>query len=239
MTGKEPRPAFASTALLPSAVVLGLLVLAWAATTGPVRMLRESGRIVEFGEETPSYALTDSPDGPGPTLEDVTRDVRPRFHLAWLGDVIAMAFVTAVCVAVFLALRWLWRHRWHPPEKPLAVEFEVLPERLVEALRQDVAAQLGAVAEGSPRNAIVACWLRLQDIVADAGLPPRPSETSTEFVVRTLRALDLDPRPIGRLAGLYREARFSDHALGEDSRTAAREALEALHEDLRARGAVS
>jgi hypothetical protein len=67
---------------------------------------------------------------------------------------------------------------------------------------------------------------------------PRRSETSAEFVVRTLRAIDVDPRPIGALAALYREARFSDHELGEARRTAAREALQALHEELRGRGAV-
>ena len=89
---------------------------------------------------------------------------------------------------------------------------------------------------GGPRDGIVACWVRLEEIVAAAGLAPRRSETSAELVTRLLMALDLDPRAIGRLAALYREARFSEHHLGEDRRAEARSALRALHEDLRSRG---
>jgi hypothetical protein len=47
-----------------------------------------------------------------------------------------------------------------------------------------------------------------------------------------LHALDLDPHAIGELARLYREARFSEHELGEDVRARAREALRLLERDL-------
>ena len=66
-------------------------------------------------------------------------------------------------------------------------------------------------------------------------MPPRPSDTAAEFVQRTLRSLDLDPRAIASLASLYREARFSEHPVGEDARAAARAALETLHADLASR----
>jgi hypothetical protein len=143
-----------------------------------------------------------------------------------------------VCLAALLGVRWLWQRRWHRPEKPETVAFEVLPDAVTDALRAAAREQLEAVEQGSPRNGIVACWLRLQEIVTAAGVEPRRSETSAEFVVRTLRAIDVDPRPIGALAALYREARFSDHELGEERRTAAREALQSLHDDLSNRGAV-
>ena len=48
MTGTERRAGAAPAALLPAGVVLGLLVLVWAATTGPVRMLSDSGRRYVF-----------------------------------------------------------------------------------------------------------------------------------------------------------------------------------------------
>jgi hypothetical protein len=48
----------------------------------------------------------------------------------------------------------------------------------------------------------------------------------------------VDPGSIGRLAALYREARFSGHPLGEDARTAAEAALRQLHQDLGAAGTV-
>jgi hypothetical protein len=232
----RPRP---WAALLPTVVVLGLLVLVWAATTGPVRMLSESGRTFVFNTPPPTPTQTPSADPSTGTLREVTKDVAPQFHLAWLGDLIIWTLFLAIGIGLFLGLRWLWIHRWQPPEKPEEVEFDVLPDRLVEALSHDAAAQQAAVEEGDPRNGIVACWLRLQQVVADAGLPPRRSETSSEFVVRALHSLDLDPRAIGRLAALYREARFSEHQLGEDARTAARDALAALHAELRSRGAVT
>ena len=235
MTGTTRRP---WAALLPTVVVLGLLVLVWAATTGPVRMLSESGRTFVFNTPTPLPTQPTESEGTG-TLREVTKDVDPQFHLAWLGDLIAWTLLIALGIGLFLGLRWLWIHRWQPPEKPEEVDFDVLPDRLVDALRRDVSAQQAAVEEGDPRNGIVACWLRLQEVVTDAGVPPRRSETSSEFVVRALHSLDLDPRAIGRLAALYREARFSEHTIGEDGRTAARDALHALHDDLRSRGAVS
>jgi hypothetical protein len=78
----------------------------------------------------------------------------------------------------------------------------------------------------------VACWLRLEQVIAAAGFPRHRSETSAEFTVRVLKVLDVDPRAISALARLYREARFSTHELGEDARTTAESALLRLHEDL-------
>jgi hypothetical protein len=224
----------ALTALLPAGVVLGLLVLVWAATTGPVRMLRDSGRRYVFEPPTPTASPSDG-FTPAPNLREATKDIKPIADLSWLGDLIATAALLLVCIAVLLGLRWLWLHRWHPPEQPAEVPFEVLPARVAEAISRDRAAQLEAVTEGAPRNAIVACWLRLQASVEAAGVPPRRSDTSAEFVQRALRSLDLDPRAVATLAALYREARFSEHPLGEGARDTARAALESLHADLAAR----
>lgn len=88
--------------------------------------------------------------------------------------------------------------------------------------------QLSGLTRGSPRNAIVACWMRLQDATRSAGVPAEESETSLEFTVRALRRLDLDPAAITTLSELYREARFSDHAMTEQQRTEAVGALVVL-----------
>ena len=234
MTGKQRRPTAAPTALLPIGVLLGLLVLVWAATTGPVRMLRDSGRRYVFEPPTPIASPSDGSTTAG-SLREVTKDIKPIADLSWLGDLIATGALLLVCIAVLLGLRWLWLHRWHPPEQPEEVPFDVLPAQVAASISNDRAAQLEAVAEGAPRNGIVACWLRLQASVEEAGVPPRRSDTSAEFVQRVLRSLDLDPRAVATLAALYREARFSEHPVGEDARTAARAALESLHDDLAAR----
>ncbi len=89
---------------------------------------------------------------------------------------------------------------------------------------------------GSPRNAIVACWLRLEELAGEAGVPAHPTETSTEFTARVLGSLAFDPAMINGFARLYREARFSRHELGEPARRAAVAALRSLHDDIEASG---
>jgi hypothetical protein len=51
--------------------------------------------------------------------------------------------------------------------------------------------------------------------------------------VRVLATHHVDPVAIARLAALYREARFSDHPMGEDARRAAIDALDDVHDGLR------
>ena len=89
------------------------------------------------------------------------------------------------------------------------------------------------VVEGSPRNAIVACWLRLEAAAAAAGVEPRPSDTAEEATTRILAERSVDPLAALRLAELYREARFSSHVMDEDARGAAIACLEAIHDGLR------
>lgn len=218
------------------AVALGLLVLLWVATAGPSAMLSPSGRQIIPDRPAPTADATAPPGQP--TLEETTQDVEQTLDLSWLGDLIASALVLAIVLGALLLLRLAWQHRWRRAEAPPEVDFDVLPaQEVARALAEDLDAQLDAVAGGSPRNGIVRCWLRLEESVAAAGLPPKRYETSAEFTVRVLHTLDLDPRSIGELARLYREARFSEHELGEEARTAARSALQQLHDDLRRIGA--
>jgi Domain of unknown function (DUF4129) len=170
-------------------------------------------------------------------LEEITEEVEQTIDLSWLGDLIAWAIVLGGAGLVLLALVALVRagirNHFLRPGRRAAVEFEVLPEeRTVQALVDDAPGRLEAVEQGDVRNGIVRCWARLEDSVAEAGLPRARAETSAEFTVRVLHALDLDPHAIGELARLYREARFSTHDLGEDKRAEARAALLRLEQDL-------
>lgn len=97
--------------------------------------------------------------------------------------------------------------------------------------------QLAELAVGTPRNAIVACWMRLQAATHRAGLPAEASETSQEFTVRALRRLRLNGSAISTLNRLYREARFSDHDMVELQRDQARAALQVLADQLSASAA--
>lgn len=107
----------------------------------------------------------------------------------------------------------------------LAVDGE---RRLVDAVQ----AQLADLSSGAPRNAVVACWLALEEAVRDTGLYREPSMTSMEFTQEVLEAYTLDEAAIRRLSALYREARFSSHAITEQHREAAAGALKMLRTEL-------
>lgn len=220
-------------ALLPTAVAVGLVLLLWAATQGPASLIGASGRRLRHDFSVPSASSssqTANTDDPLARLRN-----RPPVHdLSWIGDLISWALLLALLGLVLVAAGWLWRHRPRITA-PTAVEFDALPEvgAVAESVDRDAANQAEALDQGDPRNGIVRCWLLLEQSVAAAGVLRDPAETSTEFTVRVLRALDIDPRPIGALAALFREARFSEHRLTEESRTAARSALQRIHADLR------
>ena len=119
-------------------------------------------------------------------------------------------------------------------DKQLVVDLEPLPDVAAgrAVLTRDRDRHREALASTDIRNGIVACWVLLEQGAAEAGVVRRPAETATEFVVRFLRTLDLDPRPVAALAGLYHEARFSTHTLSEDARERATAALQAIHDEL-------
>ena len=105
-------------------------------------------------------------------------------------------------------------------ELPLLEEEPGLTTALDEGTR--------SIGEGSPRNAIVATWVRLEQAVEGERFPHRPEETPSELVERALSSYLLDGDAIHRLVALYREARFSKHPVTEEHRREASECLRRL-----------
>jgi hypothetical protein len=153
----------------------------------------------------------------------------------WIESVARVVLWTVVGVFAALVIAKLWRERpafdWRRRRAP-AEPFDVLADA-AQAVGDDAAAQYAALRTGIPRDAIVACWSRLEASVVSAGVEPRPSDTSTELVERVLAQYQLDRSAIGTLAALYREARFSTHEMPERDRAAAITALEEVHAGLR------
>jgi hypothetical protein len=106
--------------------------------------------------------------------------------------------------------------------------------RLGEQATSTVERALAGLRRGDSEQAIIACWLRLQDIVASAGYPPAASQTSSELVERWQQVLPVSRSALGELAELYREARFSSHRMSAEAVQRARAALGRLRDDLRA-----
>ncbi len=145
-------------------------------------------------------------------------------------QVLAIGFLIALLAIIFRG--WRRRPRVGRIELPPDEKFLLLPD-IAGAIADDVEAQLAVLRDGSPRNAIVACWARLEDTIGSAGLALRQDETSTELTVRILSRYLLHQTALLDLARLYREARFSTHEITESKRDEAFAALRTLHADLR------
>ena len=146
----------------------------------------------------------------------------------WVLGGIALTLLLAVVVLAIRVNRR--RRRAAPPESAREA-----PDRALLTDRR-AARQARMVREGSPREAIIATWLDLERLVATAGVPRRPSETSSELVVRVLDDREVPAAALTDLAALFREARFSTHELTEALRERAAGDLDAVHAALGARG---
>ena len=113
-------------------------------------------------------------------------------------------------------------------------DFTVLdePARVAEQVVGDADEQDALLRGGDARNAIVATWHRFEVQGERAGVPRRPSETSSEYALRILDLAEADTGPVRRLAELYREARFSDHEITEEHRSEALAALAGIRRSL-------
>jgi hypothetical protein len=198
-----------------------VLLLAVAASAEPSTVWRD----VDLGTPTADTLApgTLPPVGPGgPT--DVP-------DLRWLMVGLALLSGVVLLVAFIWGLSGVqWRRP--APRVTLTPLPEIAPDELLEAA--DDFPDL--ILRGSARNAIVACWVRLETAVEQAGLVRDPAETPAEMTHRVLRAYAVDPGAIEALAALYREARFSSHDMSEVHREQAQHALDEIRRQLRAAG---
>lgn len=223
-----------AVALVATGVLLAVLLVTWAASIGPSKVLRGEG----IGKSTPSIQ-------PSPSVTTVT-GTQPQ-DLAERGDGTGMLHVLAivlnvatVVVAVLLvvwAVRWLRqlvRTRRARAARQAAIDhaaYDVITPReaLARELLADAGSQRAALVGGTPRNAVVECWHRFELAAAAAGVERQVWETSSEHTLRVLNLVEAAPASVSQLARLYREARFSEHELTEADRTTAIEALDEIH----------
>jgi hypothetical protein len=228
------------TVIVTMAALAVAVVLVWSASTGPADL-------AEGMSSRPVVTHTSQHRDTSASHERTAKETkyggdtqRPATARRWVQDVAGvLAFVVGMWV-FGLVLRAAMRLVGASlPEKQLVVDLDPLPD--VEAAREVVHRQRDrlrdALTAGDVRNGIVACWVVLEEAAAEAGVARLPAETPTEFVVRFLHALDVDPRPVAGLAELYREARFSTHPMDEDARTRAHQALGAVLDELDRAGA--
>lgn len=189
----------------------------------------DTGAATQAAAEDPAEDTEETQAAAEDTTEDAeeTQAADPAQVWRVLGG-IALTLLLAVVV---LAIRVIRRRR----RAALPESAREAPDRALLTDRR-AARQARMVREGSPREAIIATWLDLERLVATAGVPRRPSETSSELVVRVLDDREVPAAALTDLAALFREARFSTHELTEALRERAAGDLDAVHAALGARG---
>jgi hypothetical protein len=224
------------------AVALMLLLVTWAATIGPDEVVRDEGNRPSY--ESPPTSETADPVEPtdnrgsaGGGEQDLLLTIVSMVVIV-LGAVVMLAVVLSV-------LRWLltrdWRRHRREPE-PEEIQFDPLdaPALVAQTMVARAREQRAVLAEGSPRNAIVACWHQFEEQAATAGVRRQTWETSSEFTLRVLDRLAADSAAVTTLAELYRAARHSTHEITEADRAEAQVALDLVHRSLgRSVGGVS
>ena len=175
------------------AVALLLLLVTWAATIGPQQVVTDPGNPPTNVSVPPSTA-TAPPEKEGKPLPEGRGD---RDVLFTVVTIVATLLATIVMLAVLLTvLRWLmtrtWRRRDEP--EPAEVDFDPLdaPSVLADALVAGARGQRDALQTGTPRNAIVECWHRFEELAESSGVRRLPWETSSEFTIRLLDRVSAD-----------------------------------------------
>jgi hypothetical protein len=219
-----------------AAVLLALVVVLLAARTGPSGIMHGTGHdgVYHAPVTTAPASVQAQPGPPG----GLGRGATP-----WWVRVILFGLLGVSCLLLLFAARGVIgliagpllhrRRRGSEDPRPGDVGWLDDPGAVAEELRRGSDLREQLLRTGTPRNAIVACWDRFEEQAEAMSLAREAWETSSEFTVRLLGTLAADLRAVDRLAGLFCEARFSDHEITEQHRERAIQALRAVHGSLR------
>ena len=231
--GAQKEPGTAAKWAVGAVIVLAVLVAALVARSSP------SHPFVETSPHATAHAQKSTVTA-APSAARVTGTTdegsQGRGHFDWITT--ALAAILFLLVVMFLwgrriRLRRRRRERRLPAAGPafeLPPEEEFPPEELAEAVDETLA----TIERGPVSEAIIACWVRVEDAAEQAGMPLRATETSTEFADRVLGSYGVQEPVLRTLSALYREARFSAHTMTEQSRDDARACLRQISTELRA-----
>ena len=231
---QEPRPAPSrrTVVIVLLAALLGALAtLGAGADRGELAVFTgESDREFDFQPTREPYTEPDWSTHSAPPQPP------ERDGVNWgLLIVIAVLVAALIAVAIWVLLRMRDLARPQLVTAGDAADEEELTPDQARAALDDARDRLSTVVDA--HDAVIAAWLALERAIAAAGVRRRPSQTTLEFVVDVLGALDLDATALDRLAHLYRRALFDDQPLGEGDRDEALTHLASLTDDLDARTA--
>jgi Domain of unknown function (DUF4129) len=137
-------------------------------------------------------------------------------------------WATIVLLLAGLAV-WMWWRRSHPPVARRALGARTLEDDVAGSL-SDAIDDLES--EPDARRAVIAAYARMEGVFGRHGLRRHVSETATEYLQRILLGLTTRVEAVGRLTGLFEQAKFSDHPIDGRMKQDAIDALRAIRDDL-------
>ncbi|MBO4208705.1 DUF4129 domain-containing protein [Micromonospora echinofusca] len=245
MTDGRPPDGFRSTLVTllrfwPLAAVAGLLTVAgFAATRSGLRF----SRVEQPSDEIPALAEypTDVPSAP--PMERVA-PAEPTQLPGWLTTLTAVlcGLVAAVLIGLLV---WSLLKGLSGSIRRRRAKTPVRPATAGRSAAQTAAEVVAALDAGlvdlsdtdtDPRRAVIACWVRLEEAAAAAGVPRSVGDTPTDLVTRLLGSASarISADVLATFAHVYRQARYATHTVDEQMRDEARSALARLRAELTA-----
>ena len=168
-----------------------------------------------------------------PFSNDSSTPGGPDARTSWT----VLVLVALVLAGSALATRWAARRGQDPAgEEDLDDAQQDEVDLLVAAVD---AADEGLHRHADPRAAVLAAYAamagQLSGGLARRGRAASGSDTATELLDRAVAAGLVDGAPARTLTELFREARFSEHPMGEDARRSALDCLAQVRGELAAR----
>jgi Domain of unknown function (DUF4129) len=146
-------------------------------------------------------------------------------------------FTIVIVVYGGLALLGLWVLTWERDGTPASLEPD--PQQLRQVRRAVTAGLRELHSHVDARQAIIACYARLEHLLEDYGVPAYAHLTPQEYMGAALQGLDLPLDALAGLVQLFEQARYSLHPLDDTARTQATAYLTTIHTHLVAEAALA
>ncbi|MDQ1721462.1 MAG: hypothetical protein QOI26_1196 [Pseudonocardiales bacterium] len=217
---------------LPAATLAGFVLVALAARAGPAQL--DPTRVAGRPGGPREARVTAHP--PSDQLANGHPAAHHHFQLPWsliqfvLTGTLLLAVLGLVVVFWPRLPAWLRSRRMPRTVRPV----EPAPDDLVGQVWNTLRSTMSQLADGQVRDGVILCWRRLEQTAEAAGLRRSPADTSSDLAERLLASLPVSEAPLNRLAGLYREARFSSHPIPAAAVRQARADLGQLRSELEA-----
>ncbi len=205
---------------------------------GLIALIAAVGGPVQIGDPVIPFDIRDAEPTPMPTPEQTEQfdeDEEVPANPLTVGIVLYVV-VIGIAGIVMAARVVMWIVQW-ASSKQRATRSALVPDPSITVAALRDAAELAvfeaeAARPGEASDAVIACWVLLEQAAATVGTPREAPQTPTEFTTAVLAEHDADRDAVATLLALYHEARFGGSPLPDEAAVTAAMALRTISESL-------